>query len=443
MKKFYLAIVALFLTISTCAFAAPDSFVPVVNATKDGVVNIVVEGKRQSSNPFMDDEMFRRFFGGPSEYKFTGGGSGFVIDAREGYIITNNHVIENATTITVKTSDKKEYKATLVGRDSLTDLALLKIEAKGLKALTLGDSDALQIGEWVIAIGSPFGLEWTVTAGIISAKGRNIGDSAYNNFLQTDASINPGNSGGPLLNMKGEVIGINTMIFNNAQRLGFSVPVNMLKDLLPQLKGGQVRRGWMGVSLQDLTEDLATAFGLPDSTGALVASVIPGEPADIAGVRSGDIIKEIDGVGIEDSHALMQLIGIKRPGQNVRVDMIRDGKAVSVTVKLAERESEDGVRSSSGAEPSASNPIKTRELTPAEKSKIDIENGIVVTSVLADSSAAKAGLAQGQVILWLNRTDITSVRQFNELYAKIKKGDSVALRVYFQGGTRFVAFTKE
>ncbi|MDR2884362.1 MAG: trypsin-like peptidase domain-containing protein [Deferribacteraceae bacterium] len=411
MKKL---LVVAFLLSAIAAYAAPDSFAPLVKSTKDGVVHINTKQLVQS-NPFMNDEMFRRFFGGQGaphgmpgmpggQYEAMATGTGFIID-KEGYIITNNHVVNNATEVIVKTSDDKEYTATLVGRDSLTDLALLKIDAKGisLKTLPLGDSDKIEVGEWVIAIGSAKALEWTVTAGIISAKGRNLGAGPYDNFIQTDASINPGNSGGPLLNMKGEVIGINTLIMQNSQGLGFSVPSNTLKGLLSQLKTGHVRRGWLGISLQDIDEKLAESCGRADSKGALVSEVIPNAPAIAAGVKSGDIVTEVDGIKVENSHQLVQYVGAKRPDETVKLTIMRDGKVRTINVKLAERTGGDSPVVSS-VNPEKDDTFTVRNMSAAERAQMQLENGgAVIASVKPDSSAAKAGISSGMVATWMNR----------------------------------------
>lgn len=447
-KVTLLSFIVLILGVVPFVHAAPDSFVPVVKATQDGVVHIsTVTLATRPVNPFMNDEMFRRFFGDPGgggqQYRVQGAGTGFIID-KKGYIITNNHVIDKAEEITVKTSDKKEYTATVVGRDSLTDIALLKIDPKGagLKELKLGDSDKTEIGEWVIAIGSPRGYEWSVTAGIVSAKGRDLSAGPYDSFIQTDTAINPGNSGGPLLNMSGEVIGINSMIRTDGQGLGFAVPVNMLKDLLPQLMDGKVRRGWIGITLQDLDEGLASSFGLPDTSGALVADVLKGEPAEKAGIKPGDIIKEVDGKNIENTRQLVQYVGSKRPGENVKVTVIRDGKVKTFTVKLAERQSADS-DITSPVSPTSETPIKVRDLSKDELSKIGVESGVLVTSVLKDSNAEKAGLAAGDVITWVNRTDISSSKQLAEILDGLKSGDSVSMRIVNSRGTRFIAFKKD
>jgi serine protease Do len=432
---------------SGAVYAAPDNFVNVVKSTREGVVHVVVTGtKTQNVRPFMDDEFFRRFFGSPGEerqYKFDGLGTGFIIDAK-GLIITNNHVISNADKITVKTMDNKEFEATLVGRDSLTDLALLKIDPKGtrLTVLKLGDSDKLEIGEWAVAIGSPQGLEWTVTAGIISAKGRNLGAGPYDSFIQTDASINQGNSGGPLINMNGEVIGVNTMIVANSQGLGFAVPSNMLKNLLPQLMEGRVRRGWLGITLQSLDDNLAKSFNLDNTEGALVADVIKGDPADLAGVKSGDVIKKADGKDVIDSRDLTQFVGGKKPGDTVRLAIIRDGKNININVKLGERKTDDS-ETVIPSKNSESSPIRVRDLSDQEKNRLDISGGVAVTGVIGGSAAEKAGLSSGDIIVWLNRAEIKSARQFQDAYSGIKPGNSVSIKIITSSGSRFIAFNKD
>lgn len=437
-----LALLAIFLFSFAGAYAAPDSFAPIVKATRDGIVHINVVSV-MDSGPYMNDYFFRWYFGVPNGgFETKGNGTGFIID-KAGYIITNNHVIDKAKDITVKTSDDREYKATLVGRDSLSDLALLKIEpVRGveLKALTIGDSDLMEIGDWVIAVGSPQGLGWTVTAGIVSAKGRDLSAGPYDSFIQTDASINPGNSGGPLLNTKGEVIGINTLIISNSQGLGFAVPSNMLKNVLPQLKSGYVRRGWIGVTLQNLDEELAKNLNLPDTKGAIIVEVLKNEPAAKAGLLSGDIIKEVDGKLIDSSRDLSQYIGGKMPGDVVKVTVIRDGKVVTKNVTLSERQSGDLPVSQT---PDASSPLQIRDLSVGEKQNLGISDGVYITNVKPGSSMAKAGLNAGYVVLEINKSPVKSVNDFNSKYSKIAKGDSVLLKILGRSGQRYIAFAKE
>ncbi|BAI80530.1 peptidase S1C, Do [Deferribacter desulfuricans SSM1] len=431
-------------------FGAPDSFVDVVKKTRDGVVNISTTKivKRKSLPYFFDDDFFRRFFGDnfkhfqnePKEYKSKALGSGFVID-KSGYIVTNNHVVDGADEIIVKLADKKEFKAKVVGKDPLTDLALLKIDPKDeeLKPLPLGDSDKTEVGEWVVAIGNPFGLEWTVTAGIISAKGRVLGEGPYDNFMQTDASINPGNSGGPLVNMKGEVVGINTAIIPSGQGLGFAIPVNMLKELLPKLKEGKVKRGWLGVTVQPLDDKLAKSFGLDKNEGALIADVIKGDPADKAGLKAGDIVIAVDNEPVKDSRDLVMIIGKHNPGDKVTLAIIRDGKVLKKTVKLGERK--DGQVAQGGE--LREGKLVVDDLSQSELKDYGIDGGVKVVNVDPSSNAYEAGLRKGDVIVWINRHKIKNSSEFYEYYDKIKKDDIVALKVITRMGSKFIAFNKD
>lgn len=332
----------------------PQSFVELVEKVTPAVVNIsTITTVRIPGNPFRHffgppeespfGDFFRRFFGDipDREVKRQSLGSGFIID-KEGYIITNNHVVEKAEEIKVKLSEGKEYQARVVGRDPKTDLALIKISSpfKDLPTLPLGDSDKVKVGEWVLAIGNPFGLEHTVTQGIISATGRVIGAGPYDNFLQTDAAINPGNSGGPLINMKGEVIGINTAIIATGQGIGFAIPSNMAREIVSQLREkGKVVRGWIGVSIQTLTPELAQAFGLKEAKGALVAEVTAGSPADIAGLKNGDVIVLFDGHEIKDTKDLPRIVSETPVGKTVEVKVIREGKERIFKITVAEMKS--------------------------------------------------------------------------------------------------------
>src|SRR3990167_818758 len=334
--------------------SAPQSFAELAKELNPAVVNInttqVINprefgpsmpfpgpGPWGERDPFQ--EFWERFFGEMPhrEFKQRSLGSGFIV-SKDGYIITNNHVVEKATEIKVTIGDGKDYDAKVVGTDAKTDLALLKINPKDdLLGVALGDSDKLQVGDWVIAIGNPFGLEHTVTAGIVSAKGRVIGAGPYDNFIQTDASINPGNSGGPLFNLAGEVVGINTAIIASGQGIGFAIPINMAKDLLSQLEEkGKVTRGWLGVAVQDITPELAKSFNLPDEKGALISNVFPNSPAEKAGLKSGDIILSYNGKPIETAHALPILVAETPAKQTVPVDIWRNGRRQTVPVNVAE-----------------------------------------------------------------------------------------------------------
>jgi serine protease Do len=431
-------------------FGAPDSFSDVSEQVRKGVVNIsttkIVE--RKGFSEFFNDELFRKFFGDQipdipehrKRFKSKSLGSGFVLED-SGLIVTNNHVIEDADEIIVKLSDEKEFNAKLVGTDPLTDLALLKIDPEGEKLypLELGNSDKAKVGDWVVAVGNPFGLEWTVTAGIVSAKGRVLGEGPYDNFMQTDASINPGNSGGPLVNLNGEVIGINTAIIPSGQGLGFAIPVNMLKDLLPKLKEGKVERGWLGVSLQPMDEKLAKTFGLDEPTGALIADVIKGDPADKAGIKAGDIILEFYDKKIADQRDLVNYIGSKSPGETVKIKLFRNGKEITLNVKLGKRESQEVA----SKEYRSDSEITVSELNNAEKNALGIENGVKVTNIDQMSNAYEAGLRAGDVIVWINRKQVRSAEEFYNIYTSLKPGDTVALKVVSRQGNRFIAFDKD
>ncbi len=448
-----LLVIFLFLFVGTAighAFGAPDSFSDVSEKVRKGVVNIsttkIVE--RKTFSDFFDDEFFKRFFGDQfpdipehrRRFRSKSLGSGFVLD-NSGLIVTNNHVIEDADEIIVKLADGKEFRAEVVGTDPLTDLALLKIdpEDENLYPLTLGDSNKAKVGDWVVAVGNPFGLEWTVTAGIISAKGRVLGEGPYDNFMQTDASINPGNSGGPLVDLDGKVIGINTAIIPSGQGLGFAIPVNMLKDLLPKLKEGKVERGWLGVSLQPMDEKLAKAFGLDEPTGALVADVIEGDPADQAGIKAGDIVLEVDGNKISDERDLVNYIGSKSPGETVKLKLLRNGKEITLDVKLGKRETKEIV----SKELKSDSNITVSELSGDEKKALGIESGVKVINIDQMSNAYEAGLRPGDVIVWINRKQVTNPDDFYNIYKNLKPGETVALKVVSKQGSRFIAFDKD
>ena len=461
-----------------CAEAAPadafgsTQFTELAQQGGPAVVNINTE-KTVKSRYGSDDifgEMFRglppgfeQFFG-PFQQKGRKGkgkrsqpkqkslGSGFIISA-DGYIVTNNHVVEGADVIRVTLDDKngkggEPVKAKLVGADSETDLALLKIEVKqDLPFLKFGDSDSLKVGEWVMAIGNPFGLDHSVTAGILSAKGRNINAGAFDNFLQTDASINPGNSGGPLINMQGEVIGINTAIIASGQGIGFAIPSNMAKDIISQIKDSKkVSRGWMGVTIQDLDEHAGKALGLPSNKGALIADVQPGQPAEQAGIQEGDVVTKIDGKAIEDRDDLLRTVAGKRPGTEIKVEVYREGEYKTFSVKLGDRQSNlEGTNDKSGISKdkdkgSIQLGMTVRPLTSEELSQLDgdIKGGLLIIDVDDDKPAAEAGLAPGDVIL---KANMKPVRTLSDL-SKIVNGEgakrgAVVLQVYRSGAVFF------
>ncbi|HEX6930277.1 MAG TPA: Do family serine endopeptidase, partial [Gammaproteobacteria bacterium] len=320
---------------------------PIIDRAEPAVVNISTRGHvEMQQHPFFNDPFFRRFFDIPNQPRArqtTSLGSGVIINAEEGLIVTNHHVIDNADEVTVTLYDNREFSAEILGTDPRTDLALLKIDADDLVELSLADSEEVQVGDFVIAIGNPFGLAHTVTSGIVSAKGRgNLNDENYENFIQTDASINPGNSGGALIDLQGRLVGINTAILSRSGGnigIGFAIPSNMLKAVVDQLlEYGEVKRGVLGVHVQNVTGDLAKAFGLEEADGALVASVLPGSSAEEAGVQAGDVIVGVNGQPVEDMGDLRNAIGLLRVGQEIRLELVRDGERRIVTTKIGEPE---------------------------------------------------------------------------------------------------------
>jgi serine protease Do len=436
---------------SAVAPVPPMSFSQLVKKASPSVVNISVvkkiEGPEQTPLPFGPNDPFRdffdRFFGDqiPKDYKQQGLGTGFIIN-KEGYILTNNHVVEGADEVKVKLLDGKEFNAKIVGRDPKTDLALIKIDPdKSLVPLLLGDSDKLEVGDWVVAIGNPFGLGNTVTAGIVSAKYRHLGMGSYDNFIQTDASINPGNSGGPLLNTAGEAVGINSAIFSQSGGsigIGFAIPINMAKELLPQLKSGKVIRGWLGVMIQKITPDLKAKLGLKDEKGALVADVVAGGPADKAGIKRGDVIVGFNGKEIRESYELPYIVASTPVDKLVNVDVIRKGERKSFEVKIGEL-NEKKVSQALGQEKPKLG-MKVREITPeiAKSLGLTESSGVVITEVQDSSPAADAGLKPGDVILELDHASMSNVDTFDKKIQEYKKGDIILFLVKRQNSTLFL-----
>ncbi len=430
----------------------PASFSELAAKVRPGVVNIQVVKKVKNvemgfpnfpGNPFGD--FFGPFSGAnpPGPQKQQGVGSGFVL-SRDGYILTNNHVVEGADQIRVKLAGGKEYAGTVVGRDPKTDLAVVKIDgATDLSPLPLGNSDDLKVGSWVVAVGSPFGLEQTVTAGIVSAKGRVIGSGPYDNFIQTDASINPGNSGGPLINMRGEVIGVNTAIIASGQGIGFAIPINMAKEVVPQLESkGHVTRGWLGVTIQEMTPDLAKSFGLKDTKGALVADVVKGSPAEKAGVERGDVLMEFNGKEINDSTELPRMVAATPVGKEVTVKLSRNGKLIDRRVKVGEME-EKGVKVSSSPAAHKTLGISVQNVTPeiARELGLKKEAGVVVSRVEPGSAAADAGIQRGDVIQEVNRRPVKDVEDFAQKVAQAKGEESILLFIQRGQNNLFAAVT--
>ena len=431
----------------------PVNFAKIARQAKPGVVNIQTEkiikgGGRVykhffgqpfggGRNPF--DEFFSPFFNQmPQDRKESSLGSGFII-SKDGYIVTNNHVIKDADQIKVILHDKSEYEATIIGTDPMTDLALIKIKAKNLVPLKFGSSSDTEVGSWVVAIGSPFGLEQTVTAGIVSAKGRIIGSGPYDDFIQTDASINPGNSGGPLLNLNGEVIGINTAIIRSGQGIGFAIPSDLATDVIDQLtRQKTVSRGWMGVAIQNVTEQLAKYYGIKETKGVYVAKVYQGDPADKAGIKVGDVIFKINDKKIESSRDLTMTIARSSVGKTVKVTVIRDGKEKVLKVKLGKRPDKepDAVYTNDGYDLFGFR-LKKMDSDIARRLGYpeDIQ-GLVVMDIESGSQASKTNVRQGDLLLEINHRRITTVEEYGQYLKKIKKGNMVQL--LFRSGNSHV-----
>jgi serine protease Do len=436
---------------------APGSFATLAKKASPSVVNIstvkvVKGGGGHPALPFGPNDPFKDFFERffrdqmPKDFKQRSLGTGFIID-KEGYILTNNHVVEKADEIKVKLADDREFDAKIVGRDPKTDLALIRIEgAWGLIPLALGDSDALQVGDWVVAIGNPFGLGHTVTAGIVSAKYRQIGAGAYDNFIQTDASINPGNSGGPLLNTAGEVIGINAAIFSQSGGsvgIGFAIPVNMAKDLLPQLKRGRVVRGWLGVMIQNVTPEIKKLFNLDEEKGALVSDVVAGGPADKAGIERGDVIVAVDGKEIKEMKELPYLIASIPVDKTVTVDVIRKGESKRIQVTIGELEAEDEKPVVSKAGPRLG--MVVDEITPELARRFGLEDtaGVIVVEVQSNTPAEEAGLQPGDVILEIDQAMVKGLDDFKRKLDSYKAGDTILMLTKRKSGTLYLTLKIE
>jgi serine protease Do len=420
----------------------PMDIPSLVRETSPAVVNIsttqVVRFSRpRMRSPFGQDpfeDFFNRFFGDmPREQRRRSLGSGFIV-SEDGYILTNNHVVERADEVTVTLLDRsQDYRAEVVGTDPKTDIALIKIKAeKKLPYVRLGDSDKLEIGEWVVAIGNPFGLGHTVTAGIVSAKGRVIGSGPYDDFIQTDASINPGNSGGPLFNLDGEVVGINTAIIQGGQGIGFATPIQMAKSVLGQLREtGKVTRGWLGVYIQRLTPEMAESLNVPGKKGALVADVMRDGPAAKAGIRSGDVIVAFDGKAVEDQHELPQIVATTPPGKKVEITVVRDGKESVVTATIAEMEPEAPARAGGGPDLSKGLGLTVQDLTPEVARHLGVENrqGVVVTAVEPGSPADDAGFRDGDVVRQINRQVVKDTGEFGRMMKQLEVEKTVLFLV--------------
>jgi len=399
--------------------------------------------------PFGD--LFKHFFGDegdPGEledFDSKSLGSGFII-SHDGYVLTNFHVIKDSSEIMVRLNDRRELEAEIVGSDPKSDLALLKVKATDLPVVKIGDSSALKVGEWVLAIGSPFGFDHSVTAGIVSAKGRSLPRENYVPFIQTDVAINPGNSGGPLFNLDGQVIGINSQIYSRTggfMGLSFAIPINIAMNVVDQLKAsGHVTRGWLGVLIQDVTRELAESFGMDKPQGALIAKVLPNSPAEKHGFEVGDIVTKFNGHEIIHSSNLPPVVGLTPVGKSVNVEILRNGKVKTLQIKIGELPEEDQqIASSNDVKESEDNRLSVvvSDLSSQEREELDIkENGVIVTRI--DSGPArKAGIRKGDVILMMNNQDVKNADQFKKLVANLPVGKSVPLLIQRRGGPVFLA----
>jgi len=430
------------------------------------VVNIsvtqVAQGGGNGAMPFPgmpDDENLQEFFKrfgipgmpglpggqgqGGQEFKSSSLGSGFIISS-DGYILTNAHVVSEADEVLVKLSDKREFKAKTIGFDKRTDVALIKIEATNLPKVTIGDPNALKVGQWVAAIGSPFGLENTMTAGIVSAKGRALPQENFVPFIQTDVAINPGNSGGPLFNLAGEVVGINSQIYSRSGGsvgLSFSIPIDVAIDISNQLKAsGKITRGWLGVAIQELTKELADSFGMKNTNGALIAGVEKNGPADKGGLEAGDVITKFDNKPIISSSDLPRVVGASKPGKMAAVEILRKGAVKNLSVGIGEMPTDPSEAAAPSKSPTKAEANKVgltlKELTPQQKKKLNGKNGLLVVDSIG--AAAQAGIRRGDVILGLNNSESQSVEQFNKQINAVAAGKTVAVLVLRGENTLYV-----
>jgi serine protease Do len=466
---------ALLVLVSFLSLAAPTAaqglpdFTDIVEKQGPAVVNISTTASAPGRGAFgapqappdlkEDDpfyEFFRRFIpnpGGPREFQSNSLGSGFIISA-DGHILTNAHVIEGAEEITVKLTDKREFKAKVIGTDRRTDIALIKIDASSLPVVKFGDPGRLKVGEWVLAIGSPFGFENTVTAGIVSGKGRSLPQETLVPFIQTDVAVNPGNSGGPLFNLRGEVVGINSQIYSRTggfMGLSFAIPIDVANEIAQQLRtGGRVSRGRIGVVIQPVTKELVESFGLQKPMGALVSSVEKGGPAEKAGVEAGDIILRFDGKPVASNEDLPRLVGATKPGTKATLQVWRNKAARELQVVVAEMPDEARTAQRGGPQPprrgkpEATPPAQTAsrhgltvsELTAAQREQLKVTTGVLVDDV--QGTAARAGIRRGDVILAINSQDVKAVEQFSQLMGQVEKGRTIALLVRRGGNSLYI-----
>ncbi|NTV14729.1 MAG: DegQ family serine endoprotease [Desulfobulbaceae bacterium] len=474
--KFLLTLLLMHTSLATAAEVAgnfadlPSSFADLVEKKGPAVVNVyttkVLKGHQGFQMPFGNNgqrdgqpqgrqempDFFKKFFDMPEEeqgqpepdMKAQSLGSGVIVSA-DGYIVTNNHVVDDSEEIKVRCTNHEEYDAKIIGRDPKTDVALIKIVPKnGLTYVGFGNSDSLRVGDWVVAVGNPFGLENTVTAGIVSGKGRSIGENPYENFIQTDASINMGNSGGPLFNIKGDLVGINTAIYSRSGGsigLGFAIPANMVKNVVDQLKeSGKVTRGWLGVMIQHVTADLAKEFGLERPFGALVGEVMKGSPADEAGVKQGDVIVAFMGKEINQMSELPAQVAQTKVGTTATLTIVRKGEKKVLNVKIGKLDEEQLGGGEGKSQVNEKLGLTMQELTPelAKTMNIKTDKGLIVSDVAPGSAAAMNGIKRGTIILEINQKAIQKLAEFNEIIKKAKEGDNLLLLVKEGDHTRFV-----
>lgn len=454
----YLLCLCLFYTALSASAQLPD-FTELVQDSSPAVVNISTTQKQNSRFSSQDipqgvPDIFRHFFGAPQNprnnpprgngQERASLGSGFIV-SRDGYILTNNHVIDGADQIFVRLNDRREFEARLIGSDPSSDLALLKVAAKGLPTVEVGSSEKLKVGEWVVAIGSPFGFDYSVTAGIVSAKGRSLPNENYVPFIQTDVAINPGNSGGPLFNLDGEVVGINSQIYTRSggfMGLSFAIPINVAMEVVDQLKeSGTVTRGWLGVAIQEVDKQLAESFGLKKAAGALVSQVVQHGPADEAGVKYGDIITQFNGKKVVLSSDLPHLVGRVRPGEKARIKVVRHGKTKTLTVKIGVLPQEGVAHNGTQQQPNQAQSINrlgidVMELSSDQRRQWDTD-GVIVRSV-RQGAGANAGLVSGDVITMIYGEIIRDMEDFQRVVKSLPKGRSVPMRIVRRGAPMFI-----
>lgn len=453
-RCFFIA-ASLILVAQVSAASLPD-FTQIVKSNSPAVVKILVEHKNtRGGQPQIDPrdipEPLRRFFqyrGQPQpQRQQLSMGSGFIISG-DGYIVTNNHVVDGADSVLVRLSDRREFDAEIIGTDPRSDLALLRIEAKQLPIVTLAKAGELEVGEWVLAIGSPFGLDYSVSAGIVSAKGRSLPTEQNENyvpFIQTDVAINPGNSGGPLFNLDGEVVGVNSQIFTRSGGsigLSFAIPVSVVRNVVAQLQdGGRVTRGWLGVTIQNIDKNLAESFGLDRPRGALISQLAPDGPADISGLKTGDVIIAFDGKEVEDSAHLPHIVGLIEPGTTVNVRVVRNRREKTIDVEVGGLDADDSYALSNRQVDSGYGGRLglITELVPAEVlERLGISGGVVVRKVVSGSAAAEAGIVPGDVITLIGSSPISSTSSFDEAVAELDSGSSVPVRLIRRGSPLFI-----